>query len=708
MSSTQGSSPAFSKASAQSQGRLMMQIIVERKKFIILCGLVAALFAAYWFADVAREYKSVAKISLPSSQTYQGSFQSNASVAEVILSRDVVENVIVKYDLYRLPEFSGIEAATDYYTLPNPVKNRVYNNVSGNADINIDNDSNIISIVFHSRNPVLAADVANGFVATYSEFYKQKNADEAELPLRLMTEKIDRLADDVRQAHLQFGIQGEAEAEDIDETPPNLAAEEQREEIEAAARRLAATRASLVETEVVLEEINDILYAEAGPLQVPTFIDVPLFTNLKQEATALERKVIEAENEFGADSEEVKSIKQELSAFQEKLEREIILYANSLQVKKDIEQAEVQNLEDSLISLKAAYSVSQMGPEDIANAEMHLNFSKDLLNRYAQDYLISLHHISEKYAPVTILSKATPSQYPDRAGFCLILLAAIGIGAGLGAVWSILSAITSRAVQNAAQIERITGFPIYSTLPFVKILKGDKAIDYLNQHPSSALAENLRGLLATIQLKNQSLNNEGKVITVTSTHTDEGKTTFSVWLATTAAQSGKKVLIIDADMRRPSLHKAYEIGNARGLADYLSGRLPLEDTLYKNHASGVHLMTSKAIPVHALMLLSGDRMEALIRRLRNFYDLIIIDAPTSLVFTDAKITANLSDNIFYVVEPKKTFIQDLKNAVNSFTKVGFNNIAFIFNKQKDFNGGAYNKQEMAYLRYFEEKNKKQN
>ena len=85
----------------------------------------------------------------------------------------------------------------------------------------------------------------------------------------------------------------------------------------------------------------------------------------------------------------------------------------------------------------------------------------------------------------------------------------------------------------------------------------------------------------SVQLRDPHHKSGGRVITMTSTISDEGKTTNATWLATTAAQSGEKVLIIDGDMRRPSLHKSFNIGNAKGLVDYLSDRLPLDEAIYK-------------------------------------------------------------------------------------------------------------------------------
>jgi capsular exopolysaccharide synthesis family protein len=201
----------------------------------------------------------------------------------------------------------------------------------------------------------------------------------------------------------------------------------------------------------------------------------------------------------------------------------------------------------------------------------------------------------------------------------------------------------------------------------------------------------------SLQLRDPKKTSGGRIITVTSTLPDEGKSTTVSWLATIAAQNGDKVLVIDADMRRPSLHKQYDIGNAKGLSDYLSDRLPLDDVIFDKHPSGVHILTSKAIPTHALTLLTSDRMESLLRRVRDIYDLILIDAPTSLVFSDARVMAKMSDKTFYIIEWKKTRRDICMAALKQFTDMDYKNLAIVLNKADIPHYIENQKSSMAYF-----------
>jgi polysaccharide biosynthesis transport protein len=125
----------------------------------------------------------------------------------------------------------------------------------------------------------------------------------------------------------------------------------------------------------------------------------------------------------------------------------------------------------------------------------------------------------------------------------------------------------------------------------------------------------------------------------------DGKSALAVWLAQTAQQAGLRVCIVDADLRRPSQHLLFGIGNAKGLADYLSGVTGVGTLAYDRHDSGIHLITNRAMPHSAIGLLSSPRLELLLRTLREDYDLVLIDTPSCLGLSDAAIIAPLCDQV---------------------------------------------------------------
>lgn len=138
--------------------------------------------------------------------------------------------------------------------------------------------------------------------------------------------------------------------------------------------------------------------------------------------------------------------------------------------------------------------------------------------------------------------------------------------------------------------------------------------------------------------------------------------------------------VVDCDLRRPALHKAFGIGNARGLADYLSDRLGLDEIIYRRDPSGVHLVTAKSVPSYSLTLLTSGRMERLIDLLREQYDLVILDAPSSLAFADARVLARMVDQTLYVVAWNRTRRESVTASLKSYADMGYADLALVLNK----------------------------
>ena len=352
----------------------------------------------------------------------------------------------------------------------------------------------------------------------------------------------------------------------------------------------------------------------------------------------------------------------------------------SLQNQAKIEQRQIEVLQKKIEEYQQSYQGDSSKRLKIKNLQTEANTSRSLLNSFMASYLESVQALNIDKKPIRIVAPALPPTISTVPNKTLIALLSGITGLFLGMFIALVMERVQNVVQSAAQLENLFKLPVYITLPKVKKVGKDNSVDYLNNFPESRLAELIRSLFISLQLREPHSKSGARVVSVTSTEKQEGKTTIATWLAMTAVSSGKKVLMIDGNMRDPSVHKFYNLGNAKGLADYLSDRLPLDETIYKKHPSGVHIMTSKAIPTHALTLLSGERMEILMRRVRDMYDLVIIDCPTAKVYADSRMIAHLSDKLFYVVEAKKVKRDHLRGVVKQFTDMNFKNLAFILNK----------------------------
>lgn len=196
--------------------------------------------------------------------------------------------------------------------------------------------------------------------------------------------------------------------------------------------------------------------------------------------------------------------------------------------------------------------------------------------------------------------------------------------------------------------------------------------------PKSLISEAYRGIRTSIQFSN--LDKKIKVINVTSSKQGEGKTTVLANLATTFANLEKKVLILDGDLRNPTIHKIFELSNIYGLTDVLLENKTFEECVYCTDTKNLHVLTCGAIPPNPSEMLASNKMIDFVSNLKDRYDYIFIDTPAIGVVTDAGIVSTYSDGCIFVVGAKKTEIETVKISIEKLESLGANILGGILNK----------------------------
>lgn len=177
-----------------------------------------------------------------------------------------------------------------------------------------------------------------------------------------------------------------------------------------------------------------------------------------------------------------------------------------------------------------------------------------------------------------------------------------------------------------------------------------KVVTHTN--PRSFVSEQFRTLRTNINFSSPDADIRSMVIT--SAAPGEGKSTVSANLAVVFAQEGKRVLMIDGDMRKPTTHYTFHMGNAQGLSSVLTRQATIEETIRPTTVPNLDLLTCGPIPPNPAELLASKSMDALIERLKGMYDLIIFDAPPVLSVTDGQILANKCEGTVLVVNSGET------------------------------------------------------
>lgn len=179
---------------------------------------------------------------------------------------------------------------------------------------------------------------------------------------------------------------------------------------------------------------------------------------------------------------------------------------------------------------------------------------------------------------------------------------------------------------------------------------GRKLIAYTT--PKSYVSEQFRNVRTNINFS--SPDKEIRSLAITSAAPAEGKSTAAANLAVVFAQEGKKVLLIDGDMRKPTMHHTFEIRNTVGLSSVLTRRLPIEAAIKKGPISGLYLLTCGPIPPNPAELLASENMAYLIQHLGKTYDLVIFDSPPILSVADGKLIADQCEGTVLIINSGTT------------------------------------------------------
>ncbi|WP_100225087.1 CpsD/CapB family tyrosine-protein kinase [Saccharococcus caldoxylosilyticus] len=207
------------------------------------------------------------------------------------------------------------------------------------------------------------------------------------------------------------------------------------------------------------------------------------------------------------------------------------------------------------------------------------------------------------------------------------------------------------------------------------------------EDPKSPISEQYRTIRTNVQFS--FVDAPMRSLMVTSTGAGEGKSTTAANLAVVFAQQGKKVLLIDADLRKPTVHYTFRLNNYTGLTNVLTNSAPLLPSCQETRVENLYVLTSGPIPPNPAELLSSKAMEQCIQQLYNEFDLLIFDTPPVLAVTDAQILAHQCDGTVLVIESGGTEIEAAVKAKELLEAANAKLLGVVLNKRKHRQGHYY-------------------
>jgi polysaccharide biosynthesis transport protein len=258
---------------------------------------------------------------------------------------------------------------------------------------------------------------------------------------------------------------------------------------------------------------------------------------------------------------------------------------------------------------------------------------------------------------ISVVDPATVPERPSSPKLILNMLLALLVGGAVGVGLAFALEQVDEAISDPTDVERALGLPLLGAIP--------KA----SADPAEAELEDRKSPLVEAYLSMQTslafTTDHGipRTLTVTSTRPGEGKTMTSYALARSLGRTGRSVILVDADMRSPSLHHIFDVKNSSGLSNYLAGATDLSALIHRGLADRIALMTAGPSPPNAAELLIGDRIGKLIQELSEQFDHVILDVPPVMGLADTPLVASQVEGVIFVVESHATRMSMARVAV---------------------------------------------
>lgn len=457
--------------------------------------------------------------------------------------------------------------------------------------------------------------------------------------------------------------------------------------------RLAKTYGELLTSRPVLEEVIDNLNLELSLGGLAGKVDVELVRDTQLIVVAVEDpspywaarianeipRVFIQQNESlqsGRYATSLESLSREMDEVDEDIQRTEESIAHLQRPGTAVDQDELARLETNLTQLRGTYSELLQSYEEIRVAEARVI-----------DSIVVVDPAQTPGRPVS-----------PRISLNTALAATVGLIVAVGIVF--LIEYLDDTVKTPGDVERVFGLPTLGTIARISSMEKPQDHVVTAHHPRSRTSEAYRMLRTNVQFS--TIGNPDGILLVTSPGPLEGKTTTSANLAVTMAQDGRRVILVDSDLRRPALHKFFALHNRLGFTDLiLNDQLPIERALQRTGVQGLEVLTSGRLPPNPAELLGSERAQRLLGLLGERADAVILDSPPALAVADTAILAAQSTGVILVVEQGRTRTEEARRGKEALDKTGAKLLGVVLNKVTRKRGYGY-----YYYYYYDEGGKR--
>jgi capsular exopolysaccharide synthesis family protein len=552
--------------------------------------------------------------------------------------------------------------------------------IKGSISVTPVENSRILQIGYLSDNPALSMKVADAVAQAFIDVLVDMQMEVSGYSINWMSQKAE-----VQRKKLE---ESEQELQEYKKQQDIVTIEDKETVLP---ERLADLSKNMTVSETKRKELlavyNQVKNVRREQLEtIPAVVANVSLESINQKIIAADQKVSELSKKYGPKHPKMITAKNELEGLKNKKYSEL---------EKVVETIKNEYLlaEENERSLKGLVDQTRFEAERFGDKAIQLGMLQRKVdtNRFLYDALVKKmkeRDLTERNQAVNvwIIEKAEFPKVPDKPNKKRNILLGIVLGLFGGIGLAFFFEYLDNTVKTPEDVEEKYNIPVISTIDLIKDKKQTVVQTVMND-ASSLIAESFKGMRTAVLLS--SADDPPKILLVSSFTPGEGKSSVSASLAMSLAHAGKKVLLIDADMRRPVQHKNFNIENSAGLSSFLAGVSAENQIRVENPIENLYLITSGPIPPNPSELLSSKKLKDLLSNVSVDYDMIIIDTPPLASVTDPVILSKLVDGVILVTWAGKTTYEMLGKGLKQLREVDAPLIGVVLNRFNAKKSGYY-------------------
>jgi polysaccharide biosynthesis transport protein len=565
--------------------------------------------------------------------------------------------------------------------------------LKGSVAASLPNDSQIIAINVRSESPALAAEIANGYAKAFVQTDVRRSVDSNAYAREYLTQQIEDVRKRLNDAELASNAYARNAGIVTQETLGSGGEEGATSTIVGANlasvnQTFAQVRAARIAAEQKWRAISGLPAS-----QIPEVLGSPVVQNLTSERAKLNADLSVLRQRYNDDFPAIADIRSRVSLIDQQIERTGADVKASIRGQYQVALQQEQAMQRELGSVTSDALVEQDKKIEFTglerDAEALREQLKALLDRFNQIDAAS----NVQASSITPLDTAMVPGSPIAPSLSRNLLVALALGLLVAGGLALVREVFVDQFRRGEDIEDRLGLTFLGQTPFVKSedLEGEEANQF------STLMEAYAAIRSTIDY---AVPRRGAVVQFTSSQASEGKSTTSLILAQLFARLGRNVLLIDADLRKPSVHALLDIERPpAGLAEVLLGHVSFDEAKIETIRENLTILSVAGIPPNPVELISSQVFRDFIEARRAEYSMVLIDSSPMLGLADAAEIAKVSDATVFVIEANRTSLAQAQTSINRLKAVGANLLGGVLTKYRALEAGSDYTYQYQYYAY---------